>query len=436
MDDGPDYYDVAWMREGPGGDLGPSGPFDFLGCLQSWGCFGVFLAIVLGLGTLGFGESGVGVIFIFIIAAVIAIGLFFFLPEKIKESCKESKENRENAKRLAQKKRECHAQISSLRLKYEHDLEDALNRFSSEMPQEDFNEFNSFDHRELIENYTKLAIDHCLGSGGCNENNLIGICGHFVKDHLETEKWFFCLKKKWLREYSEDPSHHTPPGSKLDNLLFQVRSYIDSHGIKGADEKWRDFSRKQAQKDGYEHWSQEMIDEFNASRSRDPKINALMNENAFYRSLRQTLDSDEFFFNIVDDRNRFLNAHLWLTKLEANWYPYKKYTLDTLEKAKNDYLTLGPEKANEIWFDYAKKLESKNRNFLCNLEAELRKDMAESAYWQNVPEEKRDRQISRYLKEAKLDLEKLGLDKASKLWLGFIKRSDAERASRQNPRSV
>ncbi len=82
------------------------------------------------------------------------------------------------------------------------------------------------------------------------------------------------------------------------------------------------------------------------------------------------------------------------------------------------------------------KRENEKKEFFKKLEAELRKGMAESAYWQNVPEEKRDRQISRYLKEAKLDLEKLGLDKASKLWCGFIKRSDAERASRQNPRSV
>lgn len=86
--------------------------------------------------------------------------------------------------------------------------------------------------------------------------------------------------------------------------------------------------------------------------------------------------------------------------------------------------------------DLLKKQENEKKEFFEKLEANLRKEMSESAYWQNVPEEKRDRQISRYLKEAKLDLEKLGLDKASKLWCGFIKRSDAERASRQNPRSV
>ena len=98
--------------------------------------------------------------------------------------------------------------------------------------------------------------------------------------------------------------------------------------------------------------------------------------------------------------------------------------------------TLEQARENNEASDLQRKQEAERKEFLEKLEANLRKDMAESAYWQSVSEDKRDRQISRYMKEAKLDLEKLGLDKASKLWLGFIKRSDAERASRQNPRSV
>lgn len=82
------------------------------------------------------------------------------------------------------------------------------------------------------------------------------------------------------------------------------------------------------------------------------------------------------------------------------------------------------------------KRENEKKEFFKKLEAELRKDMAESAYWQNIPEEKRDRQISRYMKEAKLDLKNLGIEKASRLWLGFIKKSDAKRDSHPCPPPV
>lgn len=79
------------------------------------------------------------------------------------------------------------------------------------------------------------------------------------------------------------------------------------------------------------------------------------------------------------------------------------------------------------------KRENEKKEFLEKLEANLRKEMSESAYWQNVPQDKCERQISRYMKEAKLDLKNLGMEKASKLWLGFIKRSDAKRDSHPCP---
>ena len=86
--------------------------------------------------------------------------------------------------------------------------------------------------------------------------------------------------------------------------------------------------------------------------------------------------------------------------------------------------------------DLLKKQENEKKEFFEKLEANLRKEMSESAYWQNVPEEKRDRQISRYMKEAKLDLKNLGIEKASRLWLGFIKKSDAKRDSHPCPPPV
>jgi hypothetical protein len=85
-----------------------------------------------------------------------------------------------------------------------------------------------------------------------------------------------------------------------------------------------------------------------------------------------------------------------------------------------------------IW----EKKEAERKEFLEKLEANLKKDMSESAYWQKVPQDKRDRQISRYIKEAKLDLKNLGIEKASKLWLGFIKKSDAKRDSHPCPPPV
>ena len=75
--------------------------------------------------------------------------------------------------------------------------------------------------------------------------------------------------------------------------------------------------------------------------------------------------------------------------------------------------------------------EMQRKEFFSNLEDDLEKGMSESPYWQNCSADKRERQISRFLKEAKLDYEKLGREQASKLWFGFIKRNDAEREARQ-----
>ncbi len=372
MDDGPDYYDVGWMREGPGG--GDSSGGEGEDSLVLVGCIVYIAFLCLCAGAIG------PAILVLVIPGIIAFIIY--------KASKHSKEKKENEKQTALKKMRMENAVlaKELNAKFSYDLKTVFEKLSLEMSEtdrEDFKKFlfnatsvNDFDSlvkaeaEKSIKKYREKGISSTQEYGNDNKRYFLSVYGNDIVDLLEKEKYLYKLKIKWQSEYEKDPFCNASPTMQVD-CLREARNHISLFGIKDSDEKWLNYPKEKWKKDG---------------------------------------------------------SSFWLGILREHWLPFKIYDPKILERAKNDFLTLGPEKATEIWLDYPKKWESERNNFLSKLEADLRKDMAESAYWANFPQDKRERQISRYLKEAQLDFKNFGVKKASELWLGFIKRSDEERA--------
>lgn len=447
MEDGPDYYDVGWFRD----NLNEPQP-DVDGKAFLVGCVLYIALICLCAGALGWAALLVGLL---IGGAVICV--------KWAER-KKRIEKKENLERI---KRQNSELTKPLREKFQSDLEAFLEKNRSEMSESAHAEFKQFiltankisDFKEFIERsimnillaYDKKAIVSTKEYDYDKERYFMGTYGDRLLKELEIEKYLFSLLKKWRSEYESDPLRHSPPES-FGNMQFQARSYISAHGLNKskADKMWLNFSAKKHQKEQYDKWSETVISNIKKAVApiREQEAQAFMNsvsngnnnsarkdnyplvDEAYIRSeLKKTLKKEEFFLNIEQDRNRLADCYAWLVKLEANWHrlKYKKYSLETLEKAKQDYLTLGREKATEIWFDYPAKLQSTGKDILKRLEENIRKDMADSPYWKTFSEEKRERAVSRFLKEIQMDLEKLGAEKTLELWLDFIKKEDEKR---------
>lgn len=447
MEDGPDYYDVGWFRD----NLHDPQP-DVDGKALLVGCVLYIALLCLCAGAFGWAALLVGLL---IGGAVICV--------KWAERNKRI-EKKENLERI---KRQNSDLTRPLREKFQSDLEAFLDKTHSEMPESDFAEFKQFiltgnkisGFKEFIERsimnvllvYEKKAIVSTKEYDYDKERYFMGTYGDRLLKELEIEKYLFSLLKKWRSEYESDPLRHSPPES-FGNMQFQARSYISAHGLNKskADEMWLNFSAKKHQKEQYDKWSETVISsikkavaplkeqeaqDFLNPVSKQNKYAALkdnypiVDEEYIRNELKKTLKKEEFFLNIEQDRNRFADCYAWLVKLEANWHSmkFKKYSPETLEKAKQDYLKLGSKKATEIWFDFPLKLQNVGKDIFKRLEENIRKDMADSPYWKTFSEEKRERAVSRFLKEIQMDLEKLGAKKTLELWLGFIKKEEEKR---------
>lgn len=447
MEDGPDYYDVGWFRD----NLHDPQP-DVDGKALLVGCVLYIALLCLCAGAFGWAALLVGLL---IGGAVICV--------KWAERNKRI-EKKENLERI---KRQNSDLTRPLREKFQSDLEAFLDKTHSEMPESDFAEFKQFiltgnkisGFKEFIERsimnvllvYEKKAIVSTKEYDYDKKRYFMGTYGDRLLKELEIEKYLFSLLKKWRSEYESDPLRHSPPES-FGNMQFQARSYISAHGLNKskADEMWLNFSAKKHQKEQYDKWSETVISSIKKAVTpiREQEAQAyldsvskqnyhsspngdypLVDEEYIRNELANTLEKEEFFLNIEQDRNRFADCYAWLVKLEANWHKlnYKKYSLETLEKAKQDYLKLGSKKATEIWFDFPLKLQNVGKDIFKRLEENIRKDMADSPYWKTFSEEKRERAVSRFLKEIQMDLEKLGAEKTLELWLGFIKKEEEKR---------
>ena len=447
MEDGPDYYDVGWFRD----NLHDPQP-DVDGKALLVGCVLYIALLCLCAGAFGWAALLVGLL---IGGAVICVTW----AERNKRI-----EKKENLERI---KRQNSDLTRPLREKFQSDLEAFLDKTHSEMPESDFAEFKQFiltgnkisGFKEFIERsimnvllvYEKKAIVSTKEYDYDKERYFMGTYGDRLLKELEIEKYLFSLLKKWRSEYESDPLRHSPPES-FGNMQFQARSYISVHGLNKskADEMWLNFSAKKHQKEQYDKWSETVISSIKKAVTpiREQEAQAyldsvskqnyhsspncdypLVDEEYIRNELANTLEKEEFFLNIEQDRNRFADCYAWLVKLEANWHKlnYKKYSLETLEKAKQDYLKLGSKKATEIWFDFPLKLQNVGKDIFKRLEENIRKDMADSPYWKTFSEEKRERAVSRFLKEIQMDLEKLGAEKTLELWLGFIKKEEEKR---------
>ncbi len=447
MEDGPDYYDVGWFRDNL---HDPQPDVDDKTLLV--GCVLYIALLCLCAGAFGWAALLVGLL---IGGAVICV--------KWAERNKRI-EKKENLERI---KRQNSDLTRPLREKFQSDLEAFWDKTRSEMPGSDFAEFKQFiltankisDFKEFIERsivnvllaYEKKAIVSTKEYDYDKERYFMGTYGDRLLKELEIEKYLFSLLKKWQSEYESDPLRHSPPES-FGNMQFQARSYISAHGLNKskADEMWLNFSAKKHQKEQYDKWSETVISSIKKAVAsiREQEAQAyldsvskqnyhsspngdypLVDEEYIRNELENTLEKEEFFLNIEQDRNRFADCYAWLVKLEANWHrlKYKKYSLETMEKAKQDFLKLGSKKATEIWFDFPLKLQNVGKDIFKRLEENIRKDMADSPYWKTFSEEKRERAVSRFLKEIQMDLEKLGAEKTLELWLGFIKKEDEKR---------
>ena len=207
-----------------------------------------------------------------------------------------------------------------------------------------------------------------------------------------------------------------------------------SEGIAKADAALP--NSKAVQEEQYAKWSEKILQDFEQKITplRNQKIRSaaftlssdsypIVNKTYVEKELKKALEKEESCFEVELNRKRFVNCYAWLVFLESSYHNanFKNYNLDTLERAKKDYLTLGRKKAGEIWFDAP--------NVLVRLQKDFKKDMNEAPYWRSKTKEERQKALSRLLKEVQMDLEHFGPEKTMSLWLGFIKKEEQKRIS-------